>query len=72
MPLENSSLEKKSLRLVLGKNAKWSALAESCVAFANAEGGRLLLGIEDSADAPPPKRKIPPGLMDAVARRIKQ
>jgi ATP-dependent DNA helicase RecG len=32
---------------VTGKSAAWSELIEDCIAFANAAGGRLLLGIED-------------------------
>ena len=71
MSPENFSLEKKSLRLVQG-NPNWSALAESCVAFANAGGGRLRLGIEDDDDAPPPGQKIPAGLLTQVNRRIKE
>ena len=69
---EDSSLEKKSLRLVQGKNPDWSALAEACVAFANAEGGRLWVGVEDDADAPPREQKIPAGLLEKILFNINQ
>jgi ATP-dependent DNA helicase RecG len=39
------------LRAVTGKTADWNEIAKDCIAFANATGGRLLLGIEDGQDA---------------------
>ena len=47
MSLEGQRLDKKSLRVITGKNVDWPGLARDCVAFANARGGRLLIGIED-------------------------
>lgn len=46
MSLEGQLLYRKWLRAVTGKTADWSELAKDCVAFANALGGRLLIGIE--------------------------
>ena len=46
MSLEGQLLDRKSLRTVAGKTADWAELAKDCVAFANALGGRLLIGIE--------------------------
>jgi len=43
---EGQLFDKKSLRSVIGKTADWNELAKDCIAFANATGGRLLLGIE--------------------------
>ena len=40
--IENSLYDKKSLRLVDGKNADFRDLAWDCVAFANAQRGTLL------------------------------
>jgi len=51
--LEGQLLDQKSLRAVLGKTADWNEIAKDCIAFANASGGRLLLGIEDGQDLPP-------------------
>ncbi len=50
---EGQSLDKKSLRAVTGKNPDWRELAKDCVAFANAKGGRMLIGIEDDSSTPP-------------------
>jgi len=42
--LEGELVDQKSLRAVTGKTADWNELAKDCIAFANATGGRLLLG----------------------------
>lgn len=70
MSLEGQLLDHKSLRTVSGKSADWNELAKDCVAFANATGGRLLLGIEDGQDAPPTEQKIPADLPDTLRRKI--
>ena len=48
----------------------WAALV--WVAFANAQGGTLLIGLEDDQEAPPPGQTLPPGLADTVARRMRE
>lgn len=53
MTLEGQLLDQKSLRAVTGRTADWNEIAKDCIAFANATGGRLLLGIEDGQNAPP-------------------
>lgn len=70
MSQEGQLLDKKSLRLVTGKSANWNELVKDCIAFANATGGRLLLGIEDGQDDPPPGQQIPPDLPDTLRRKI--
>ncbi len=70
MSLEGQLQDKKSLRTVVGKTADWSELAKDCVAFANAVGGCILLGIEDTDDLPPAGQRIPPELPDTLRRRI--
>ena len=72
MSEEGQLLEKKSLRLVMGKTTDWQELAKDCVAFANATGGNLLLGIEDGEDMPPAGQQIPPDLPDKLRRRISE
>ena len=44
--LENNELDKKSIRLIQGSNPAWYDLAKDCVAFANAYGGKILIGHE--------------------------
>ena len=70
MTLEGQLVDKKSLRTVTGKNADWDGLAKDCIAFANAQGGRLLIGIEDDDDVPAPNQRIHPSLTDILRRKI--
>nr|WP_084154917.1 hypothetical protein [Polycyclovorans algicola] len=52
MSLEGQLLDKNFLRSVTGKSADWNEPVKDCVAFANATGGRLPLGIEDGHELP--------------------
>lgn len=70
MTRENHHNDCKSLRAVLGAAADFAALAADCVCFANAQGGRLLIGIEDGHDAPPPEQRVPLELLDRLRKRI--
>ena len=70
MSLEGQLLDRKSLRAVTGKTADWNELAKDCIAFANATGGRLLLGIEDGEEHPPADQRIPADLPDTVRRKL--
>lgn len=70
MSLEGQLLDKKSLRAVVGKSVDWDALAKDCVAFANATGGRLQIGIEDDQSQPPLGQVISPDLPDTIRRKI--
>ncbi len=53
-----------------GKTADWDEIAKDCIAFANATGGRLLLGIEDGQSQPPACQRIPPDLPDTLRRKL--
>ncbi len=68
--LEGQLLDQKSLRAVTGKTADWNEIAKDCIAFANATGGRLLLGIEDGQNAPPADQYIPADLPDTLRRKL--
>lgn len=70
MSLEGQLLDQKSLRAVTGKTADWNEIAKDCIAFANATGGRLLLGIEDGQSSPPAAQHIPSDLPDTVRRKL--
>ena len=70
MSLEGQLLDRKSLRAVTAKSADWPELAKDCVAFANAMGGRLLIGIENGEELPPPGQRIPADLPDLLRRRV--
>lgn len=69
---EGHELDKKSIRYAIKKNKDLDGLASDCVGFANAAGGRILLGIEDDQIAPPIDQKIPIDLPDAIRKRISQ
>jgi predicted HTH transcriptional regulator len=51
---------------VTGKTADWNEIAKDCIAFANAMGGRLLVGIEDDQNAPPADQHISCELPDTM------
>lgn len=70
MSLEDERVDRKSLRSILGKTAKWDELAKDCVGFANGSGGRLLIGIEDAQAFPPPGQTVPAELLDRLRKRI--
>jgi len=70
LSLEGQLRDQKSLRAVTGKSPGWSELAKDCIAFANASGGQLLLGIEDGQEQPPAGQRIPADLPDTVRRKL--
>jgi ATP-dependent DNA helicase RecG len=72
MTPENQHFDRKSLRKVTGASAAWAELALDCVAFANAQGGSLLVGIENDEALPPAEQRIPAGLAEKVARRMRE
>lgn len=72
MSLEGQLRDQKSLRMVTGKTADWRELAKDCVAFANAIGGKLLIGLEDGESLPPEGQRISPDLVDTVRRKISE
>ena len=62
-----------------GKTAEWDELARHCVCFANGQGGRLLIGIEDGEALPPVSQRVPPvsqrvspELLDRLRKRINE
>jgi ATP-dependent DNA helicase RecG len=67
---EGQNIERKSLRIVIGKNAQWNELAKDCVCFANARGGTILIGIEDGATEPPEGQVIPKDLPEKIRKRV--
>jgi ATP-dependent DNA helicase RecG len=70
MSIEGQDWDRKSLRLVEGHTANWGEVAKDCVAFANAQGGGLLIGIEDDASTPPANQRIADELIERVRRRV--
>jgi len=50
--LENQQYDKNSISFLKGKHTDWDELAKDAVCFANAAGGKILIGIEDDEDEP--------------------
>lgn len=69
---ENVKYDKKSLLKVTGKTANFNELAKDCVAFANAHGGYLAIGIEDDETLPPSNQVIPEYLPEQIVKRINE
>lgn len=67
---ENSLYDKKSLRAVSGKTADFGELAKDCVAFSNAEGGTIDIGIEDKENLPPDSQRVPDELTTTIVNKI--
>lgn len=66
--IENSLYDKKSIRAITGKTADFPEVAKDCVAFANAQGGKIEFGIEDGDTLPPVSQVIDEKLpVDLVA-----
>lgn len=70
MSLEGQLRDQKSLRAVTGKTADWGELAKDCIAFANATGGQLWLGLEDGEALPPAGQRVPADLPDTLRRKL--
>ena len=67
---ENSIYDKKSLRAISGKTADFGELAKDCVAFSNAEGGIIDIGIEDKENLPPKGQKVSDELPTLIVNKI--
>ncbi|GAB4452913.1 MAG: ATP-binding protein [Bacteroidales bacterium] len=70
--METVNYDKKSLRLFLSTNPDWKSLAKDCVAFANAKGGIIAIGIEDKDMFPPRNQKIEDNLVETIRKRISE
>jgi ATP-dependent DNA helicase RecG len=68
---EDNKRDFKSLKKAIGPNSDVPSLAETCVCFANAQGGELIIGIENKDAAPPQKQKIDVAEMNKVVSRIR-
>jgi len=72
MASEGTEFDQKSLKSLTRSHPDWDGLACDCVAFANARGGCLRIGIEDGDDQPPAHQRVPESLMDQVRKRVQQ
>ncbi len=68
---EDSNIDFKSLKKALGPKSDVESLAETCVCFANAQGGKLVIGIENKESEPPANQKINIEEMNKVVSRLR-
>jgi ATP-dependent DNA helicase RecG len=68
---EDSNVEFKSLRKAIGQKSNVESLAETCVCFANAQGGTIVIGIEDKKSEPPKGQIIKIEEMNNVVSRLR-
>jgi ATP-dependent DNA helicase RecG len=66
LSIEGQTIDKKSLRILADERE----LAKDAVAFANAQGGVLLIGIEDDGDLPPIHQQVTDQQIEKLRRRI--
>ncbi len=69
--VEDKNKDYKSLRKVTGKTADLKSLAETCVCFANAQGGEIIIGFEDKESTPPASQKIDPTVVNDVVKKLR-
>ena len=69
--IENMVRDYKSIRKIRGNSADFPDLAKSCVCLANAQGGELVIGIEDNNKLPPAAQQITDHEINAVVTRLR-
>lgn len=68
---EDKNKDYKSLRKAIGKRSDLKSLAETCVCFANAQGGELVIGIEDDTKTPPSNQKVKMEEVNSVIKKLR-
>jgi ATP-dependent DNA helicase RecG len=71
MNVEDKNKDYKSVRKTIGSKSDLASLAETCVCFANAQGGELIIGIEDKDKAPPENQKVKVEDMNNVVKQLR-
>lgn len=56
--------------MVVGPKADFKELAKDCVAFANAQGGHIDIGIEDDSSLPPQDQKFPNNIETVLQNKL--
>ena len=67
--MENQFREYKSLQTI--KAGRFKELAEECVAFANAQGGIIVIGFDDKTQKPPQNQKIEQKILNDTLERLR-
>ncbi len=69
--IEDISKDYKSLRKAIGDKARLRELAETRVCFANAQGGNIIIGIEDAESTPPENQRIEQSKVNEVVKNLR-
>lgn len=67
---EYQHFDKKSLKFIESKNPDWDELAKDCVCFANSQGGRIMIGIEDKENEPPKGQTVEEQIPGKIQQQI--
>ena len=71
MSLEGQLLDRKSLRMLVGKKDDIAEPGKECVAFAAPQGVRLFIGIEVDGIFPPAEHRVHTQLIDNIGERVR-
>ena len=71
MQTENTVTEYKSLKKVTSGDAGFKDLAGTCVCLANAQGGTIIIGIEDKGKFPPENQVITDDITNKTITRLR-
>ncbi|MVM29387.1 hypothetical protein GO755_05030 [Spirosoma sp. HMF4905] len=71
MVSEDKNIDYKSLRIVQMGDAGFQKLAQACVCFANAQGGQLVIGIEDKDKLPPSNQLVKVEVVNHTLNRLR-
>ena len=71
LEVETHKVEYKSLKKVFGKSADLKDLAKTCVCMANAQGGYLIIGVEDKDKLPPSDQTINKQQLNKIIKTLR-
>jgi len=71
MQTENTIIEYKSIKKVSSGDAGFKDLAITAVCLANTQGGKIIIGVEDKNQKPPPNQVITAEIMNKTVTRLR-
>tara|TARA_Y100000114_G_scaffold156111_1_gene182154 strand:- start:44175 stop:45824 length:1650 start_codon:yes stop_codon:yes gene_type:complete len=72
MSVEDKNKDYKSLRKAVGAKSNHRDLSETCVCFANSQGGEIIIGIEDKESVPPKNQKIKQEDLNKLVKSLRE
>lgn len=72
MSIEDKNVDYKSLRKAIGAKSNHRDLAEVCVCFANAQGGEIVIGIEDRDESPPSDQTVSQKDLNKLVKSLRE